>query len=408
MRAIFISYRRDDTEGQAGRLFDDLARSFGKDAVFMDVAAIEPGRDFRRVIDDHVASCGVLLTLLGRGWLNATNDAGARRLDDPLDFVRLETAAALKRDIPVVPVLVQGAKMPRADELPDDLKALAFRNSVELTHARWDSDVEVLITALRPYVQAQPAQAAKVEQTPQGLATPQAPAASKSRVPLYAAAGASLLALGAAFVWLRPTPPKTKDVAVATSATSAAAAAPQPVLQASAVAVVPKATAPATVKQPVVKPPVSKPTDTKAVIPKLPPPAVAPPAVQPEPTPTPAPEPKPATKPALAAKDWEGVWQLRFQYNKNWSDDKIMKVRATPSRVSGHYDIGNFSGTFSGGDYSRISGEFVNTAGTGVDCPNGKQGGHFMFTLSEDAKTMSGWWDVCGQGQKWPWKAARF
>jgi hypothetical protein len=148
MRAIFISYRRDDAEGQAGRLFDDLVAHFGKDLVFMDVAGIEPGRDFRKVIDENVAACGVLLSIMGRGWLDAKDDTGRRRLDDPLDFVRLETASALKRDIPVVPVLVQGAKMPRAEQLPDDLKDLAYRNGVELTHARWDSDLQVLIKAL--------------------------------------------------------------------------------------------------------------------------------------------------------------------------------------------------------------------------------------------------------------------
>lgn len=155
MQAIFISYRRDDAEGQAGRLFVDLAKQFGEDAVFMDVAAIQPGRDFRRAIDEHVTSCGVLLALIGKNWLTATNDSGVRRLDDPTDFVRLETASALKRDIPVIPVLVQGAGMPRAQDLPDDLKELSFRNGVELTHARWESDVQVLAKALRPYVQRQ-------------------------------------------------------------------------------------------------------------------------------------------------------------------------------------------------------------------------------------------------------------
>ena len=154
MRAIFISYRRDDAEGQAGRLFDDLTQHFGDDAAFMDVAAIEPGRDFRRVIDEQVASCGVLLTIIGKSWLTAKDESGARKLDDQMDFVRLETAAALKRDIPVVPVLVHGARMPRAEDLPEDLKELVFRNGVELTHARWNSDVQVLVKALRPYVQA--------------------------------------------------------------------------------------------------------------------------------------------------------------------------------------------------------------------------------------------------------------
>ena len=103
MRAIFISYRRNDAEGQAGRLFDDLSRCFGDDAVFMDVAAIEPGRDFRLAIDQQVASCGVLLALIGKNWLTARDELGFRPLDDITDFVRLETASALTRDIPVVP-----------------------------------------------------------------------------------------------------------------------------------------------------------------------------------------------------------------------------------------------------------------------------------------------------------------
>jgi hypothetical protein len=95
----------------------------------------------------------VLLALIGRNWLSATNSAGQRRLDDPNDFVRLETVAALRRDIPVIPVLLQGARMPRDDELPADLHDLAFRNGVEITHARWDSDVQLLVDALRPYVE---------------------------------------------------------------------------------------------------------------------------------------------------------------------------------------------------------------------------------------------------------------
>jgi hypothetical protein len=116
----------------------------------MDVAAIDVGRDFRRAIDESVATCGVLLALIGPGWLGEKNESGERRLDDPGDFVRMETACALRRDIPVIPVLVRGAKMPRSDQLPDDLKDLAYRNCVELTHVRWKSDVKVLISGLRP------------------------------------------------------------------------------------------------------------------------------------------------------------------------------------------------------------------------------------------------------------------
>lgn len=153
MRAIFISYRRDDSEGQTGRLYDDLIMHFGEESVFMDVTGIEPGRDFRRAIDEQVSTCGVLLAVIGKNWLDAKDESGRRRLDDPLDFVRLEIASAIKREIPVIPVLVRGAGMPRAEQLPTDLTELAYRNAVELTHARWDSDVQILVKALHPHVE---------------------------------------------------------------------------------------------------------------------------------------------------------------------------------------------------------------------------------------------------------------
>jgi len=152
MGSIFLSYRREDTEGQAGRLYDDLVAVFGSDSVFMDVAAIQPGRDFRKSIDQSLSSCGVFLSLIGKKWLTAQDTSGQRRIDDPTDFVRIETVAALKRDIPVIPVLVQGAPALKPDQLPDDLRELAYRNAVELTHPRWDSDVQLLIKSLRPHV----------------------------------------------------------------------------------------------------------------------------------------------------------------------------------------------------------------------------------------------------------------
>jgi hypothetical protein len=154
LSAIFLNYRRSDSEGDSGRLFDDLTLRFGPDAIFMDVAAIEPGRDFRKAIDKSVASCSVLLAVIGREWLEAKDAAGERRLEDPNDFVRVELASALRRDIPVVPVLVRGAKMPRVDQLPDDLKELAYRNAVELAYTRWKTDVQALVQALRPYLDA--------------------------------------------------------------------------------------------------------------------------------------------------------------------------------------------------------------------------------------------------------------
>src|ERR1700728_52475 len=151
-RAIFISYRRDDTEGEAGRLFDDLVRAYGDDSVFMDVAGIQPGLDFRKAIDTNVSGCGVLLAVIGPTWAAITGSDGTRRLDNANDYVRLEIATALARNIPVIPVLVHDAHMPALDLLPDDLKDLRYRNSVELTHARWNSDVALLIGALKSYV----------------------------------------------------------------------------------------------------------------------------------------------------------------------------------------------------------------------------------------------------------------
>lgn len=156
MAGIFLSYRRSDAEGQAGRLYDDLVEKFGRDTVFMDVAGIEAGRDFREAIDQHVTACGVLLAIIGKDWVSATDGKDQRRLNDPSDFVRLEIVSALKRGIPVVPVLVRGATMPQPEELPDDCKDLCFRNAVELTHARWDSDTELLVKALSRYVSRSP------------------------------------------------------------------------------------------------------------------------------------------------------------------------------------------------------------------------------------------------------------
>jgi TIR domain len=119
----------------------------------MDVNAIQPGRDFRKAIDESIHKCSVLLAIVGQGWLDSKDGLGRVRLEDDSDFVRLEIASALQRDIPVVPVLVRGARMPRAEQLPEDLRELAFRNAVELTHARWKSDLEVLVRALRPYLE---------------------------------------------------------------------------------------------------------------------------------------------------------------------------------------------------------------------------------------------------------------
>ena len=203
-RAIFISYRRDDTEGEAGRLFDDLVREFGENTVFMDVTGINPGLDFRKVIDDNVAGCGVLLAMIGPTWTTITDSSGQRRLDAPNDFVRLEIASALARNTAVIPVLVHSAKMPHPTELPDNLKDLSYRNSVEITHARWNSDVQLLIEALKQYTGAssiessEPVHATVPVQLPPANPAPQQAPARRSKLRLIALVGSVALVLIAA------------------------------------------------------------------------------------------------------------------------------------------------------------------------------------------------------------------
>jgi hypothetical protein len=144
---VFISYRRRESAGHAGRLYDRLAQHFGDERVFMDLR-MEPGVDFVEQIDDAVAHCDALLSVIGAEWLDIRDSDGRRRLDDPGDFPRLEVEAALARKIRVIPVLVQDAKMPEAQDLPASLQPLARRHAIELSDERWDYDVGRLIEVL--------------------------------------------------------------------------------------------------------------------------------------------------------------------------------------------------------------------------------------------------------------------
>jgi hypothetical protein len=144
---IFVSYRRDDSSGHAGRLFDNLVSHFGRERIFMDIDTIEPGEDFVSVIENAVGSCDLLIAVIGQNWLSGTT-GGTGRLDDPNDFVRVEIATALDRDIRVIPVLVQRAAMPSQRDLPDNLTKLARRNAIELSDLRWQNDVEQLIEVM--------------------------------------------------------------------------------------------------------------------------------------------------------------------------------------------------------------------------------------------------------------------
>jgi hypothetical protein len=145
---IFVSYRHEDTAYPAGWLFDRLAAQFGESQVFEDVNSIELGDDFAEAITAAVRSCDVLLVLIGERWLTAAEEEGERRLDNPEDLVRLEIEAALARNVRVIPILVEGAQMPRASQLPASLAELARRNALELSSSRFIADTDRLLRVL--------------------------------------------------------------------------------------------------------------------------------------------------------------------------------------------------------------------------------------------------------------------
>jgi len=151
MAKIFISYRRDDAKYPADRLHSALKKYVRnpKSNIFIDIDGIPAGVNFAQYLDEKVSQCEVLLALIGPDWIHAVNpNTGKRRLDDPTDFVRIEIASALKRNILVAPILLDGASMPSKDELPDDLKALVLQNGVEVRRDTFNYDVERLMRKL--------------------------------------------------------------------------------------------------------------------------------------------------------------------------------------------------------------------------------------------------------------------
>ena len=138
---IFISYRRDDAAGEAGRLSDHLIQRFGAARVFLDIDTIQPGADFVEALEDSLKETGVMLVVIGRRWLG---DGTRRRLEDPADFVRLELERALGRSITIIPLLVQGAVMPQRSDLPASLAALSTRQAMPIDHAEFRHDADRL------------------------------------------------------------------------------------------------------------------------------------------------------------------------------------------------------------------------------------------------------------------------
>ena len=155
MSGIFISYRRDDTQGFAGRLGDDLSERFGDAMIFRD-CEIEPGQDFTERLRTTLDSADLVLAVVGPRWAEARDSHGQRRLERTDDWVRLEIETALARGIPVVPVLVGGARMPAAGLLPASLEAFARRQAFPLSDVRWHEEVAELarrLAAMSPTLQ---------------------------------------------------------------------------------------------------------------------------------------------------------------------------------------------------------------------------------------------------------------
>lgn len=194
MAGIFVSYRRDDTQGEAGHLVAELRQRYGAASVFMDISAIEPGADFPQTIERAMLGCEVVLVLIGKGWLDARDAHGRQRLDDPKDWVRLEVELALQGKCRVIPVQVQGAQMPTEDALPESMRPLARLNAHEISARRWDYDFQTLASLLdRLLPDVAPARAADDSKPP-----------NRSSRKLWAAGvlvTGLILAVSATFLW---------------------------------------------------------------------------------------------------------------------------------------------------------------------------------------------------------------
>lgn len=200
MANIFISYRREDSGGHAGRLCDRLTARFGRARVFMDLQDIAPGQNFAQSIDEMIATCKCVIAVIGPRWIEAIQ----RRAAGAEDFVQHEIAEALRRDITVIPVLVGGARMPPAEQLPPAMSALRYRNAFEVRDERFDDDVARLSDAINAHGVGDDA----------GLPGAGGPSFAARRAPLIAAAGL-VAAVAAAYLVLWPAERATTSASVA-------------------------------------------------------------------------------------------------------------------------------------------------------------------------------------------------
>lgn len=217
---VFISYRRDDSAGHAGRVHDWLAHEFGANLLFMDVDSIPLGSDFIKVLREEVGKCDTLLAVIGRHWLDARDAEGKRRLDNENDFVRVEIATALQRDIAVIPILLDGAGVPKPEDLPADLQGLSARNGLDVRHGSFHVDMNRLIGALKARTGGPHALAEGAARPSEGATT------SRRRGPLLIAGFVAIACAGAAVAWIAMTP--RGRIAPSTPAPNQQTAVPQP------------------------------------------------------------------------------------------------------------------------------------------------------------------------------------
>jgi hypothetical protein len=195
LQKVFICYRRQETAPYAGRIYDTMVSRFGVENVFMDLD-LDPGIDFVDRITRVVSDCVALIVVIGPRWAQLQNEDGTRRIEDPEDFVRLEVETGLRRDdVRLIPALVGGARMPRREELPPELQALARRNALELSEGRWAYDVGRLVDTLDEVLpdDDQPPE-------PKPLTPPPGPPELGWRVALEGMAVAGATAIGARFL----------------------------------------------------------------------------------------------------------------------------------------------------------------------------------------------------------------
>ncbi|MEM9087280.1 MAG: toll/interleukin-1 receptor domain-containing protein [Cyanobacteria bacterium P01_F01_bin.53] len=171
MTHIFISYRREDSAGEAGRIYDYIENKFGREAIFKDVDVIDPGDNFRDRINEAVGECQVLLAIIGRRWLQVQDADGHRRLDNPADWVRLEIEIALTRNVRVIPVLLDGVEMPGLQDLPESLQPLCYRNAARVRHdPDFRKDIERVIRVIEQHsTERQKVKQQEVQQSTQQL-----------------------------------------------------------------------------------------------------------------------------------------------------------------------------------------------------------------------------------------------